>query len=513
MLRALIVPASSAEREDGVGRLPDECAVLIWNCLTLAERMHISAQSVAGRCGAPPVVHLAVAANRLSQALVAQKTGTDAREVRALTELVGNSRESLRLHFPVCVSLVCGLMRSPKTSTNTRQCAVGCAGWLLGNPRRLCEIFGEYDCNIEQPAVLEPALESLAWATSQDSLRNHAVQVLVGVMRAVVAGVGAAVPVSAGGVTDNPASASQLGPWATAWAEQQRLGSEAKGQINAFNCEPEVWWCACKDANCDADKAARFLFRNRLALDDQKLGHFLGQHGDVLAAYLGQFDLKGRAMVPAFSRVLQGMRLPGEAQQIDRFCEHFGTAWGQANKINPEAAYIFAFSLIMLSTDLHRTTCRSHGHMTLAQFEKSLRGALPRKSRIKNKMIREAYSAIKVDPLWARRQGDSEESPHEICKQLRQSLHQPQPLAKQQWLGQSPVGMQDLWRALWSACWGPMLGAFSAGAHGAGEDETLHEMGLRGLQLCCQVATMLQEVEQAQAFGTALQQLSGSRCC
>mmetsp|Transcript_22845 Transcript_22845/g.44414 ORF Transcript_22845/g.44414 Transcript_22845/m.44414 type:complete len:514 (-) Transcript_22845:363-1904(-) len=513
MLRALIVPASSGEWEDGGGRLPDECAVLIWSCLTLAEQMRISGLSVAGRHGAPPVVHLAVVANRLSQALASPTAGTDVREMRALTELAGNSRESLRFHFPACVSFVCGLMRSPKTCTNTRQCAVGCAGWLLGNPRRLCEVFAEYDCNVDQPAVLESALESLAWATSHDSLRCHAVRVLVGIARAVAAGVAAAMPVSAGGMTDNPASASQLGPWATAWAEQQRLGSEAKGQINAFNCEPEVWWRACNDANCDADHAARFLFRNRSAMDEQKLGHFLGQHGDVLEAYLRHFDLKGLAIVPAFSRVLQGMQLPGEAQQIDRFCERFGTAWGQANKINSEAAYIFAFSLIMLSTDLHRTTCRSQGHMTLAQFEKSLRGALPRKSRVKNKMIRDAYTAIKIDPLWARRQGDGEESPREICKRLRQALHRSQPWAKQQRLGQSPVGMQDLWRALWSACWGPLLGAFSAGAHGAGKDATLHEMGLRGLQLCCQVATMLQEVEQAQAFGTALQQLSGSHCC
>jgi len=511
MLRALVVPASSAEREDGVGRLPEECAVLISSCLTLVEKMRISAQSVTGRLRAPPVVHLAVAANRLSQALVAPTPGTEATEVRAFTELVGNSRESLQMHFPACVSLVCGLIRSPKTCTSTRQCAVGCAGWLLGNPRRLCEIFGEYDCNVQQPAVLESTLESLAWAASQDSLRRHAVKVLVGIARAVAAGVCAAVPVSAGEVTDNPVSAPQLGPWATAWAEQQRLGSEAKGQINAFNCEPEVWWQACNDANCDANKAARFLFGNRLALDDQKLGNFLGQHGEVLAAYLQQFDLKGLAMVPAFSRVLQGMRLPGEAQQIDRFCERFGTAWGEANGINPEAAYIFAFSLIMLSTDLHKTACKSYGHMTLAQFEKSLRGALPRKSRIKNKMIREAYSTIKVDPLWARRQCDGEESPREICKRLQKSLHLSQPLAKQPWLGQSIVGMQDLWQALWSACWGPLLGAFSAGAHGAGQDETLHEMALRGLQLCCQVATMLQEVEQAQAFGAALQQLSVSR--
>uniref|UniRef100_A0A7S0B8R3 SEC7 domain-containing protein n=1 Tax=Pyrodinium bahamense TaxID=73915 RepID=A0A7S0B8R3_9DINO len=513
-MRALLLPAAGGSdgSAEGEGRIPDECAALIWHCLSLPERMCCSALSPASRQTAPPVVHLAAAAQRLCRALASPSSGPQLREVRSLAELVVSKREGLRPHIPAATSLLCGLVRCPGACRATRQVAIGGLGWLLSTPRYVYGVFGEYDCDVSGPSVMEPCLETLAWATSQNELRPKAVEVLVVVMRAIMTGVHEAAAASSntlgtGGAVASGSSGSQSGGhWAAAWAERRRRGCEARGLASAFNRDPEAWWQE-HAGGCNAKEAARFLLSSRGALDGSRVGDFLGQHEDVMAEFVRQFELKGLGIVPAFSRVLRGLHMPGEAQQIDRFCERFGAAWGEANDIDPEAAYIFAFSLVMLSTDLHRPASTGHEHMTFAQFEKSLHGALP-KGRLPEGVVREAYSEIKANPLLSRGRSEEQERPTELCVQLRRALCR-QPPAKPRSLA-APLadGLVGLWRTLWSAAWGPMLGAFSAGAHGAGEDEARRETALRGLQLGCQAAVLLEEVEQAQAFSQALQQLS-----
>jgi len=514
LIVALLTPAdNNTEGDTEDGRLPSECVVLIWNCLSITEQMSASAICTASRRCAPPAVLLAAGGQRLSRALTCVQAGPRIREVRGLTELAGNLRSALRHYFPALTALLCGLVRSPKACVGTRQCAVGCLGWLLGNPRRVCEIFGEYDCVTGETPVLAPTLETLAWAASQDAFRPGAVEVLVGIARAITAGirdaVTSAVGASGGAPNRSPRSSSSQGPWAQAWEERRRLSREISSNATAFNRNPEGWWGEQSQSR-DSSNMASFLLENRAVLDSSKVGDFLGRHEEVMTAYVRQFDLKGLGIVQAFSRVLRGLNVPGEAQQVDRFCERFGAAWGESNGFDPEASYIFSFSLVMLSTDLHKPVTPGHDRMTFAQFDKSLRSAI-QNCCFAEKMVREAYDAIRADALWAQRRADGEELPIELCERLRRSLCEPRLISRvnqHELAAFLPEGLQGLWQALWSACWGPMLGAFSAGAHGAGENEALREMALRGLQLCCQAAAMLEETEQAQAFCTAMQQLS-----
>mmetsp|Transcript_62603 Transcript_62603/g.123721 ORF Transcript_62603/g.123721 Transcript_62603/m.123721 type:complete len:516 (-) Transcript_62603:122-1669(-) len=511
LIVALLTPANNnTEGDADNGRLPSECVVLIWNCLYITEQMRVSAICTTSRLCAPPAVLLAAGVQRLSRALTSVQAGPRIREVRGLTELAGNLRSALRHYFPALTALLCGLVRSPKACVGTRQCAVGCLGWLLGNPRRVCEIFGEYDCVNGETPVLAPTLETLAWAASQDAFRPGAVEVLVGIARAITAGIRDAVSTAVSAAAGSPNRASSttaLGPWAQAWEERRQLKRQVTSTATAFNRNPEGWWGEQSESR-DASNAASFLLENRAVLDSSKVGDFLGRHEEVMTAYVRQFDLRGLGIVQAFSRVLRGLNVPGEAQQVDRFCERFGAAWGEANGFDPDASYIFAFSLVMLSTDLHRPVTPGHDRMTFAQFASSLQRA---NCCFAEKMVREAYEAIRADALWAQRRSDGEELPIELCERLRRSLCEPRPLSRvnqHELTACLPEGLQGLWQALWSACWGPMLGAFSAGAHGAGENEALREMALRGLQLCCQAAAMLEETEQAQAFCTAMQQLS-----
>lgn len=333
LIVAFLTPAENkSEGDTDDGRLPSECVVLIWNCLSIREQMSVSAICSFSRRCAPPAVLLAAGVQRLSRALTGVQAGPRIREVRGLTELAGNLRSALRHHFPALTALLCGLVRSPKACVGTRQCAVGCLGWLLGNPRRVCEIFGEYDCVAGEAPVLAPTLETLAWAASQDAFRPGAVEVLVGIARAITAGIRDAVT-SAAGISAGALSARStcsLGPWAQAWEERQRLSREISSNATAFNRNPEGWWGDQSESR-DSSNMASFLLENRAVLDSSKVGDFLGRHEEVMTAYVRQFDLKGLGIVQAFSRVLRGLNVPGETQQVDRFCERFGAAWGEAN--------------------------------------------------------------------------------------------------------------------------------------------------------------------------------------
>ncbi|CAN0086443.1 unnamed protein product, partial [Sphacelaria rigidula] len=65
---------------------------------------------------------------------------------------------------------------------------------------------------------------------------------------------------------------------------------------------------------------------------------------------------------------LEGFRLPGEAQKIDRMMEKFAERFClQQNASvfpNPDTAFILAFSIVMLNTDLHNPNIPEAKRMT-----------------------------------------------------------------------------------------------------------------------------------------------------
>ena len=63
----------------------------------------------------------------------------------------------------------------------------------------------------------------------------------------------------------------------------------------------------------------------------------------------------------AIRHYLAGFRLPGEAQKIDRIMEKFAERFvGQNPKVfgSADVAFILAFSIIMLNTDLHNPSLK-----------------------------------------------------------------------------------------------------------------------------------------------------------
>lgn len=74
-----------------------------------------------------------------------------------------------------------------------------------------------------------------------------------------------------------------------------------------------------------------------------------------------------------FRLFLSGFWLPGEAQKIDRLMEKFAARYYACNLNNTlfasaDTAYVLAFSIIMLTTDLHSEKIKQKQKMSKVLF-------------------------------------------------------------------------------------------------------------------------------------------------
>lgn len=116
-------------------------------------------------------------------------------------------------------------------------------------------------------------------------------------------------------------------------------------------------------------------------LDKTQVGDFLGDNDEqskaVMCAYIDAKDFGGMEIVASLRYFLEGFRLPGEAQKIDRLMEKFASRYCECNPNNPlftsaDTVYVLAFSVIMLTTDLHSPQVKNK--MSKEQYIKLNRG-------------------------------------------------------------------------------------------------------------------------------------------
>lgn len=128
------------------------------------------------------------------------------------------------------------------------------------------------------------------------------------------------------------------------------------------------------------EEVAKFLHHED-RLDKTFIGDFLGDNDDfckeTMYTYVDQMDFSNMDFVAALRHFLDGFRLPGEAQKIDRLMEKFASRYCECNPNNTyfasaDTAYVLGFSIIMLTTDLHSPQVKNK--MTKEQYIKLNRG-------------------------------------------------------------------------------------------------------------------------------------------
>ncbi|KAL7059279.1 hypothetical protein AAHC03_013401 [Spirometra sp. Aus1] len=131
-----------------------------------------------------------------------------------------------------------------------------------------------------------------------------------------------------------------------------------------------------------AEDVALFL-HNESRLSRTAIGDYLGENEvsalEVMYAYVDCFDFSGAEFVSALRQFLSGFRLPGEAQKIDRLMEKFAARYCACNPSNTmfasaDTAYVLAYSIIMLTTDLHSSKIKQKQRMSKEDYIRMNRG-------------------------------------------------------------------------------------------------------------------------------------------
>ena len=126
------------------------------------------------------------------------------------------------------------------------------------------------------------------------------------------------------------------------------------------------------------EQIALFLLKQD-KLDKAQVGEFLGEgepkNIEIMHAFVDSMDFTKTRFVPALRHFLQSFRLPGEAQKIDRFMLKFAERYVLGNPkafANADTAYVLAYSVILLNTDLHSSKILKR--MSKEEFIKNNRG-------------------------------------------------------------------------------------------------------------------------------------------
>lgn len=183
--------------------------------------------------------------------------------------------------------------------------------------------------------------------------------------------------------------------------------------------------------NLDAKEVALFLLVNKDKLDKTQIGEVLGKEPDsafvkdegvdaeqggkgffvrILHHYVDALEFTDLLFDDAIRLYLSGFRLPGEAQKIDRIMEKFAEFYTRQNDdVFPSAdtAFILAFSVIMLQTDLHNPSIKPEKRMTMEGFIRNNRGISVDGGDLPSEFLEGIFKRIQAKPFTLKEDDDA----------------------------------------------------------------------------------------------------------
>jgi guanine nucleotide exchange protein RalF len=202
-----------------------------------------------------------------------------------------------------------------------------------------------------------------------------------------------------------------LQPLANGATATEAIEAQKRQICETFNQKPKDGIAALKGLCGGLDEAqtqqqiASFLLNNSENLNLAEVGDYLSGPEPENAAVLKKFtaeyapNMAGQDFNGALRSFLKTMKLPGEAQKIDRMVQAFANSYVQQNPgsfANGDAAYTLAFSTIMLNTDLHNPAIKNH--MTFEQFVRNNRG-MNGGGDFDRAILKKTYDDIKSKPI------------------------------------------------------------------------------------------------------------------
>lgn len=182
---------------------------------------------------------------------------------------------------------------------------------------------------------------------------------------------------------------------------------EMEGAVRLFNTKPKKGIQAFVDTGFisnshDAKEIAKLLLETE-GLDKALIGEYLGEGYEeniqIMHAFVDLMDFSNMKFVDAMRMFLQAFRLPGEAQKIDRFMLKFAERYISGNPnvfANADTAYVLAYSVILLNTDLHSPQIKVR--MSVEDFIKNNRG-INDNADLPEEMLVEIYDTIRGEEI------------------------------------------------------------------------------------------------------------------
>ncbi|KMT00110.1 hypothetical protein BVRB_1g019340 [Beta vulgaris subsp. vulgaris] len=319
--------------------------------------------------------------------------------------------------------------------------------------------------------------------------------------------------------------------------EQRRAYKlELQEGISLFNRKPKKGIEFLINANkvgSSAEEVAAFL-KDASDLNKTLIGDYLGEREEmslkVMHAYVDSFDFQGMELDKAVRVFLQGFRLPGEAQKIDRIMEKFAERYWKCNPkafSSADTAYVLAYSVIMLNTDAHNPMVKNK--MSAEDFirnnrgiddgkdlsEEYMRSLYERITKNEIKMKEEDLASMQkqsmnpnrilgldsiLNIVIRKRDENYMESSDDLIRHMQEQFKEKARKSESAYYAATDV---VILRFMIEACWAPMLAAFSVPLDQS-DDEVIISLCLDGFRHAIHVTSVMSMKTHRDAFVTSL---------
>jgi len=177
--------------------------------------------------------------------------------------------------------------------------------------------------------------------------------------------------------------------------------------LNMFNMHPErgLEYLLKKEfVDYNPAAVAKFL-SGRKGLSKKMVGEFICSlqkpfNLAVLHYFVHDMDFSGLHLDIALRQLQSEVRIPGEAQMIEKLVEVFSKRYIGCNQMfvsslqAPDTIFILAYAMVLLNTDLHNKSVKPEKKMKQEDFVRNLRG-IDNGSDVDCDMLRGIYDRIK----------------------------------------------------------------------------------------------------------------------
>uniref|UniRef100_A0A1J3H684 Brefeldin A-inhibited guanine nucleotide-exchange protein 2 n=2 Tax=Noccaea caerulescens TaxID=107243 RepID=A0A1J3H684_NOCCA len=282
------------------------------------------------------------------------------------------------------------------------------------------------------------------------------------------------------------------------------------------------------------EEIAAFL-KDASGLNKTLIGDYLGEreelHLKVMHAYVDSFDFQDMEFDEAIRTFLEGFRLPGEAQKIDRIMEKFAERYCKCNPkvfTSADTAYVLAYSVIMLNTDAHNPMVKNKmsaedfirnnrgiddGKDLPSEYMKSLYERITKNEikmkeddlRLQQKQSANSNRMLGLDGILnivIRKQwGDSYvETSDDLMKHMQEQFKEKARKSESTYYAATDV---VILRFMIEACWAPMLAAFSVPLDQS-DDLIVINLCLEGFHHAIHATSLMSMKTHRDAFVTSL---------